>query len=101
MKKALVFVLALILLVGVFAACGPNVETPTTTGSKPAATTTAPKGDETTTAPKGQSTATTEGVTTTDPVPTQPDLDMTAPDKDPVPGEDYSGSGVQLPWMPF
>ena len=101
MKKALVFVLALILLVGVFAACG-NKETPTT--AAPAVTTTAPAGAGTTapstTAPNGGG----EEVTTTQPVvtdPVQPDLSVTVDDKDPTPGEDYTGDGVQLPWMPF
>lgn len=100
MKKALVFVLALILLVGVFAACGDKEKTTTAATT----TTAAPTGPATTapatTAPNGDGTTTTEPGTT-QPVVTQPDLDMTADDKDPTMGEDYTGAGEQLPWMPF
>ena len=86
MKKALVFVLALILLVGVLAACGDK--TPETTTPAGTTTTTTPAGGDATTTP-----------TVTDP--TQGDLTMSGvADTDPTLGEPVEG-GVQLPWVPF
>ena len=63
MKKALIFVLALVLLVGVLAACGDKKPAETTAG-KPAVTTTAPKGTE----PKTTTAKTTPAATTTEEV---------------------------------
>ena len=68
MKKALIFVLALVLLVGVLAACGGKEDTTT---NKPEVTTTAPKtpSNQTTepkaTEPKTTEPQSTEEVTTT------------------------------------
>ena len=87
MKKALVFVLALILLVGVFAACG----------DKPAETTGPATTAGTTEAPSSTGTPTTETPTTETPTtqPTQEDLTMNATDKDAV--ADNDTPVVELP----
>ena len=101
MKKALIFVLALVLMVGVFAACGDKEE-PTTAG-KPAVTTTAPKGGETTTAPKGnQTTVTTEGETTTEEVieTTEAYTKVDGIERDPAAAGEYTGEGFEGPLDP-
>ena len=88
MKKALVFVLALILLVGVFAACG----------DKPAETTGPATTAGTTEAPSSTGTPTTETPTTETPTTTQgvqEELTMNAADKDAV--ADNDTPVVELP----
>jgi predicted small lipoprotein YifL len=93
MKKALIFVLALVLLVGVLAACGGK-EVPTT--NKPAVTTTAPKGTEPkTTAPK----TTTTAVTTTEEVEvtTAPYDKVEGITRDPVNAGEFDGDIFEGP----
>lgn len=86
MKKALVFVLALILLVGVFAACG----------DKPAETTGPATTAGTTEAPSSTGTPTTETPTTETPTTqgTQENLTMNATDKDAVADNDTPVVGL-------
>ena len=92
MKKALIFVLALVLLVGVLAACGGK-EDPTT--NKPAVTTTAPKGTE----PKTTEPKATTAVTTTEEVEvtTAPYDKVEGITRDPVNAGEFDGDIFEGP----
>lgn len=95
MKKALIFVLALVLLVGVLAACGGKEE-PTT--NKPAVTTTAPKAPADTTAPKATDPATTEPATTEEvEVTTAPYDKVEGITRDPVNAGEFDGDIFEGP----
>lgn len=97
MKKALIFVLALVLLVGVFAACGGNEEQ--TSGNPPATTTTQKKG-ETTTPKKTDETTTSTTVSEEVDITTEPYTKVVGITRDPSEVGEYTGGGYEGPLDP-